>query len=435
MAAKSPTYMLTLLVCVVCVHNVDRMGFSIVLDDIKASMSLSDTQLGLLAGPAFALLNAAAAIPLARLADRYGRKTTLVVCLLLWSGFTSLSGVARSFGGLAAARSCIGFADAAASPVSQSLAASAYPQARRPGVLAILISGSYLGTVLGFLGTGAIAEILGWRSALIWMGIPGVVLGVVIWLTFKEPQEAMPPREAAAETVRRAWLTEWLPVVRQRVFFDAAMTVASGSVLGWVTVSWLPAFFHRSYAMGLEEIGFWLASTAGVGAAAGALAGGAISNRLYGRSPQAGLWLGFWTTMASAPLLTAAFVTDSKALCLTCVIASGVTGSVCMGPVYAIVQGLADMRTRATAAAVFSVANTLLGQALGPLLVGFISDLAARHDTAESLRVSLEIVSLLGFWPAIHLYRLAKGSDANGTTDAMMGLNVASAGIGQVEEH
>ncbi len=143
------------------------------------------------------------------------------------------------------------------------------------------------------------------------------------------------------------------------------------------------------------------------GAAVGALAGGALANRLAARWPGAAMWLSFWTTLASAPLMIAAFLTDSKLVSLLCVLLSGVTGAVCMGPVYASVQGLADRRTRATLAAVFGMANTLLGQAVGPLLVGAISDMTAGYYGGESLRFSLEIVSLLGFWPALHLYRLA----------------------------
>jgi MFS family permease len=137
------------------------------------------------------------------------------------------------------------------------------------------------------------------------------------------------------------------------------------------------------------------------------LAGGALANRLAARWPGAAMWLSFWTTLASAPLMIAAFLTDSKLVSLLCVLLSGVTGAVCMGPVYASVQGLADRRTRATLAAVFGMANTLLGQAVGPLLVGAISDMTAGYYGGESLRFSLEIVSLLGFWPALHLYRLA----------------------------
>lgn len=403
----SPAYLLGLLVCVAAVHNIDRVGFSVVLENIKRAMALSDTQLGLLAGPAFALLNAAAAIPLARLADRFGRKRILAGCIVLWSGFTSLCGLSTHFAQLVAARASVGFADAAASPVSQSLVAAAYRPARRSGVLAVLIAGSYLGSVLGLAGAGVIAEWLGWRAALVWMGIPGVLLGLVMWLTLEEPREGG-PENAAARSAGLGWITEWLPVVRHAVFFDAAMAVASASILGWALMAWLPSFFHRTYGMGPREIGLWMAGAMGVGAAAGTLAGGAAANRLYARAPRGGLWLGFWTTLASAPLLTAAFVFDAKAACVACVIASGVLGAVCMGPVYATIQELADGRTRATVAAVFGVVNTLLGQAIGPLLVGAISDFSARYYGAGSLRFSLEIVSLLGFWPACHLYRLAR---------------------------
>jgi MFS family permease len=404
---KSPAYLLGLLVAVACVHNIDRMAFSIVLDGVKRTLALSDTQLGFLAGTAFALLNAAAAIPVARLADRFGRKTLLAVCILMWSGFTSLCGLATGFAQLAVARACVGFADAGASPISVALVASAYPPARRPGMMAILLCGTYLGSVLGFAGAGIITTHFGWRTALLCMGVPGLVLGLVVWCTLHEPLEAQ-PAVPAASPANISWLTEWIPIVRTPLFLDATLAVASSNILGWALVAWLPSFLHRSYGMGSEQIGFWLAGVMGLATAAGALAGGAISNRLFRGAPRRSMWLSFWATLLSAPLLTLAFITDSLGQSLGLIIASGIAGSVCMGPVYAVVQGVADRRTRATVAAVFGVANSVLGQALGPLLVGAVSDISVRTYGTESVRFSLEIVSLLGFWPAIHLYRLAR---------------------------
>jgi MFS family permease len=188
------------------------------------------------------------------------------------------------------------------------------------------------------------------------------------------------------------------------------MAVASGEILGWAVVIWLPSYYQRSYGMTPAEIGFWLAGAVGAGSAVGALAGGWLTNRTHARGQAAGMWLSFWCALASAPLLTAAFVTGTQSVSLACVLASGVAGAVCVGPVQAAVQSVADGATRATLAAVFGVTSTLLGQAVGPLLVGLISDVSVQHFHNESLRFSLELVSLLGFWPAIHLYVLARGA-------------------------
>ncbi len=206
-------------------------------------------------------------------------------------------------------------------------AGAASAPARRPGVLAMLMAGSYWGTVLGFAVSGVLAQHLGWRVALMCMGAPGVVLGALAWLTLSEPEEPKP-----AQTLPRVWLSDWLPVVRTARFIDATMAVASGEILGWAAFAWLLSFYQRSYGMTPSEIGFWLAGAVGVGAAVGALAGGVLATRLSVRWPGAAMWLSFWTTLASAPLLTAAFMTDSKALSLLCVQLSGVTGAVCMGP-------------------------------------------------------------------------------------------------------
>ncbi|MEJ0046222.1 MAG: hypothetical protein WDN04_08955 [Rhodospirillales bacterium] len=125
--------------------------------------------------------------------------------------------------------------------------------------------------------------------------------------------------------------------------------------------------------------------------------GGELSSRLHAWSPSGGLWRGFWTTLLSAPVLTPAFVTHSKPLSLACVIASSISGAFCLAPIYAVRQDPIDRRARATLAAMFGVLNTLLGQAGGPLLVGAVSGLSRHRAGAESLRLSLEIVSLLCF--------------------------------------
>ncbi len=154
---RSPRYLLILLMCVVAVHNIDRVGFSIVLESIKRAMSLSDTQLGLLGRPTFALLSASAAIPLARLADRFGRRKVLATCIILWSGFTSLCGLSTRFTQLLVARACVGFADCRRKPGVACPVAAAYKPSRLPGVMAILLSGSYLGAVAGVRGRQALS--------------------------------------------------------------------------------------------------------------------------------------------------------------------------------------------------------------------------------------------------------------------------------------
>lgn len=411
MHARTPTatarsgtagYLLALVVCVVCVHNFDRVGFSIVLEAIKGSLSLSDMQLGLLAGPAFAVLNAAAAFPLARMADRGNRRLILSLCILLWSGCTALGGVAQGFAGIAAARAGAGLADAGASPLSQSLAASAYPGPKRSWALSLLIAGSYCGAILGFAGAGFLQERFGWRTTLVCMGMPGILLGLIVRLTLPEPAEHRGDVEGRAHNVRL------VDVIRGRTFGDAVMVVASNAILSWALIAWLPSFLHRRFAMAFTDIGAWLAVAAGAAAAAGTLTGGMLARRLDARRPNAGLWLGFATSFVSTPLLTAAFVTSSKEAALWLIIASYFTGAVCVGPIYASIQAAADVRTRATVAALLGMAGTLLGQAGGPLLVGAISDLAAGRFGADSLRLSLGLVSLLGFWPTLHIWRLAR---------------------------
>ncbi len=192
-------YVLGILVLVYVLNFIDRQILSILANDIKRDLGLTDADLGFLYGTAFAVFYALFGIPLGRLADSWKRVRLMTVGLALWSLMTAASGFARNGASLAAARVGVGVGEATASPSAYSLISDLFPQRMRGTALAIYSSGLYLGGGLSVLFGGEIAErwnaawphggpggLVGWQAAFVLVGIPGLLLA--LWVaTIREP--------------------------------------------------------------------------------------------------------------------------------------------------------------------------------------------------------------------------------------------------------
>ncbi|MEO0063006.1 MAG: L-galactonate transporter [Pseudomonadota bacterium] len=192
-------YALGVLTLVYMVNFVDRQILSILANDIKADLGLSDSQLGFLYGTAFAIFYALFGIPLGKLADSWNRTRLLAVGMALWSGMTALSGLARSGMSLSLARIGVGVGEATASPCAYSLIGDLFPSHRRATALSIYTSGLFVGSGVSLVIGAAIVKawnaafpaggpfgLAGWQAAFMAVGLPGV--GLALWvLSLREP--------------------------------------------------------------------------------------------------------------------------------------------------------------------------------------------------------------------------------------------------------
>ena len=148
---------------------------------------MTDTQLGLLKGSAFALFYSLASIPIARLADKKNRVTIISISVAFWSAMTALCGAATSYLGLLAARVGVGVGEAGCSPPAHSLVSDYFYKEERATALGIYSLGGPFGSLFGILLGGWLTTTLGWRWAFIAVGIPGILLAIIVKLTLKEP--------------------------------------------------------------------------------------------------------------------------------------------------------------------------------------------------------------------------------------------------------
>ncbi|MYI36700.1 MAG: MFS transporter, partial [Acidimicrobiaceae bacterium] len=230
-------YTLYMLMLAYTFSFLDRQIIAILAEDIKRDLVLSDTQLGVLTGLAFALFYAGLGVPIARLADRWHRISLISICLAVWSAMTAACGAAGNFIQLALARMGVGVGEAGALPASHSIIADTFPPENRSSAMAIFQLGVPGGVLVGFLVGGWMSDWYGWRATLYFVGGLGVALAVIIFLTAHEPK-----RPQVADAVVRAGMISTIGRLTKNPAYNhlcAAATLAS--LGGYALISWSPA--------------------------------------------------------------------------------------------------------------------------------------------------------------------------------------------------
>ncbi len=412
-------YVVWLLFLVYVLNFVDRQILTILIQPIKAEFDLSDTQVGLLGGLAFAFLYSTLGIPIARYADRGSRVSIIAASLFTWSIFTAATGLARSFTQLLIARVAVGVGEAGCSPAAYSIISDYFKPEKRSTALAIYSMGIYGGVFVGFLVGGSVAQAYGWRTAFYVVGLPGVLVSLIVKLTLREPPRGFSDAVAVAqeaapfgEVVRLLW--------RKASFKHLALAAALHSFVGYGVGGFYPAFLMRTHGMSVKEVGLWLSLITALGGITGTYLGGWLSDRYERRhrDRRYQLWVPGISTLISVPIAIVAYVLPMKMVVLGLLAPALAIGSMYLGPTFAIGQALVGVRERAVSGALLLLVINLIGLGLGPLLTGVFSDLfrtrfleQGMNDaqaTMEGLRWSLCAMTIVNVWSTFHYMRAAK---------------------------
>lgn len=402
----APAYVLTLLTAVSFFNYLDRMVIAVLVEPIKRELHLSDAQMGLVTGFAFALLYATLGLPLARVADRGSRVTLVSVCLALWSAMTAVTGLVRNFAELFLARMGVGVGEAGCVPASHSLLGDLYPRERRAFAISVFQAGGTLGQSVGLALAGIVAQFWGWRMALMAVGLIGIPLALLIFTTVREPMRGQEHGEGSGEQMKRTVLA----LVSRPPVVHIVMGIGVAAFGSYGIVQWLPAFFVRSHGLSLAQTGLYIGTTGTIGGVLGTLAGGYALTRLGQRDGRWELW---WPMLVFAlfPIvfLPSFLVSDIRLVWLLQVAAFfvGASGG---GVALSAVQTYVEPYRRATAVAIILLASSLLGLGLGPVAVGVISDLLAPSFGTESLRYALIATLVMPLWAAIHFWLASRSS-------------------------
>ena len=389
-------YVLFILTLVYVFNFVDRQILVILQEPIKAELGLSDTQLGLLTGFAFALFYVVVGIPIARWADVGNRRNIVSLALVVWSGMTAVSGLAQNYVQLLLARIGVGIGEAGASPPSHSMISDYYEPEERGAAMSIYSMGLYIGILVGLLLGGWLADTIGWRMAFFAVGLPGILMAVVVRLTLKEPPRGGAEMVSDPNAGERYTFKETLSYLwKSKAFRTGAFAAGFCAFAGYSTLTFIPSFLIRSHAMSVSEVGVALGLIIGVSGMIGAISGGYLADKLGKNDMRWYMWVPGLGALISLPFSMLALTLESLNTVLVCIFISNVFMSCYLGPTIAIAHHLVKPSMRATTSAILFFILNIVGLGCGPVATGLISDYLAPEYGIESLRYALIFSSLV----------------------------------------
>lgn len=412
----SPRYTnyVVFLIFLVAVFNVcDRTIISVLVDDIKADIGLDDRQMGLVMGFAFSVTYLAAGIPLARLADRLSRRTIISGALVVWSLMTALTGLAQSYFQLVVARMGVGLGEAGGSPPSHSLITDYVAPERRARAMSWLSIGALVGLGGGVLYGGWASQVIGWRWALVSVGLPGVILGLLFYLTVRDPPRRASELVGEDHYTGKNLLAVLLQLLRTPAFVYLTLGASLISMVAVGRSLWEPTFLRRVYGMSAADAGVWYFMISALPAAVGTYLGATLIDHMARRDRRWYAWVPALASLLLAPLgitfylYPESHVVAGLPVAFVFSIASSVVGACWAPATMAVAQNIVPPSARAVCAASWSMIASFVGSGLGPYLVGdFNVRFAAEHGDG-AIRYSLALVSLMPILAALAYWRLA----------------------------
>ena len=398
--------MLWILLIVYIFNFLDRQIVNILAEPIKADLGLSDTQLGLLAGPAFAVFYALLGIPIARYADREGtnRVRLIALALAIWSAMTAVCGLAQNFVQLLFARIGVGVGEAGCTPAAHSLIADSVTPEKRSSAIAFYGLGVPIGSLLGLIIGGIANDLYGWRVALMLVGAPGLLLALVVLFVMREPRHSRPV-EAAAAPARLSTGEAMREIFASRAFVYILIASSVVAFLGYGKALWTISFFIRSHGLSTTEAGLSMAVVLGLAGVFGTWLGGKVADKFGPRDKKHILTLPAYGMALAAPVLFLGYHMDNWVVAVALLIVPTILNSAYYGPAYGCVQGLVRPQARAVAASIMLFGQNLIGLGFGPFLFGVLSDALAPTYGQESVRYVLYGAAWLGLIPAFFFWR------------------------------
>lgn len=389
----------------------DRLILSILLEDIKKAFTLTDTQIGLLTGLAFTAFYVTFSIPIAWLADRKNRKTIVALALATWSLMTALCGAATGFWTLFIARMGVGVGESGSGPAGLSLLSDYFRKHELARAMGFLTLGATIGTAVGLMVGGYFADLLGWRMAFVVLGVPGIVLAVILFLTVREPERGrfypdmvLTTKSENWRDARTSWLATLSSLAKNRLYVGVTLAYAFMIVIGYAFATWLASIMLRNFDISTADVGFYLGLAFVLGGIPGPLLGGYLTDFLVKFNPRWRAWLPALATILCLPIYYLCLMSTSFWWFLVIFSCGYLVFLVAQPPTLSLLQLAVKPDQRAMAVAVAMLFNNVIGQALGGFLIGLISTSLGASQGTMSLSYAVLIVSVGFGIPAAMLY-------------------------------
>ena len=401
-------YVLAMTCAIYAINIADRYVVSTVLEPIRLELHLTDAGVAFLTGVPLALFYVTFGLPLSWLADRSNRRNILAIALVVWSAFTVLCGLSRTYVEFALARIGVGAGEAGGLPPSSSILSDCFPAGRRPMAFTVLALGAPIGAWLGADMAGAVAHAHGWRAAFIVLGIPGLIVGALVYLTIREPARGR--LDAASASEKPAMLDSLKFLLSQKAAFHVLMTTGVCTLWGWGLIWWTPTFLMRTYNLNVGEAGAVTGPIHLIGGIIASLATAWILSRPSMVSPRRVLWL----LMAGIGITTIpsilAYWTHSLVLAKWMFWIFIPAIYFYIGPCMGLLQNLAPQHMRSMFIAWSLLVGNIFNLIVAPQCIGLLSDWFAGSggSDAASLRLALLVLAPTGFWATWHAYMASR---------------------------
>ena len=414
--AFSTSYGLGFLTLISAFNYLDRSLLGLALPAIKAEMHVSDTALGLVSGFAFLLFYCLMGLPIAWLADHRNRRNIIAIGFAFWSLMTFLTGWVGNIVQLGIARFLMGAGEACGLAPSNSMIADLFRKERRALAFSIFGTASSIAFIVFFPLLGQIGEQYGWRQMFVVAGVPGIVLALVFFLTVREPPRSAPRDGARAGSDGRSIFATLRYLFRSPayVYLLVASTLMGLNV--FAASVWTPTLLERVHGLTMGSIASIVGPIKGVFGFIGVLAGGFLIDRLLSHSPRWRVNLPALACIVLGPVEVVFLLSDVQWVWMSAFAASAFLTLVHQGPLFALVAEVASSRMRAVAIATIVLFSGLLGQAVGPLVVGMLNDHLATSVGETAVRYSMLVIAVTAVLAGIAIYLagrcLAHGNEA-----------------------
>ncbi|MCW2337249.1 MFS family permease [Sphingobium sp. B2D3A] len=389
----SAVYGLGFLTLVSAFNYLDRSLLGLALPSIKSEMHVSDTALGLVSGLAFLLFYSILGVPIAWAADRYNRRNIIAVGFAFWSLMTMVTGWVANIWQLAIARFLMGAGEACGIAPSNSIISDLFRAERRPLAFSIFGTAVSISSILFFPIVGWVGHEYGWRAMFVVAGMPGVFLALLFFLTVKEPERGASEAKRIERAARESFKASMAFLAKQRAYVFLVIGATLMGLNVFAASVWTPTFLTRVHGLTLVEVAATIGPIRGVFGVAGVVLGGLLIDRLSRKASHWRMTLPAISCLLAAPAELIFLLAEDTAVWLAAYAASAFLLLIHQGPVFAAVMSVAKLRMRAVATSILLFSAALIGQALGPLVVGYLNDVL--HPTLGDVAVRYSMLVIV----------------------------------------
>lgn len=402
---QSTRLLLWTLLTVYILNFLDRQIVNILAEDISRDLRLSDTQIGLMTGLAFAVFYTFLGIPIARYADQPSSNRARIITwsLGLWSVMTAACGYAQNFAQLLLARIGVGVGEAGCTPAAHSIITSAVAPEKRSSAIAFYGLGIPVGGLVGMIVGGALNDAVGWRSAFLFAAVPGLLFALALPWLLKDPGRG--PAQTGMRPQAQPFARALREIAESRSYVLVLIAASLTAFLSYGKGVWVVILFQRDFKLSAAETGLWLGVVAGIAGMIGTWFGGWLADRHGGRDARHILTGPALGMAVGAPILFLAYLVEDWRLSLALLVLPTIFNSAYYGPSYALAQQLVKPEQRALATSLIVFGQNLIGLGLGPLFFGMLSDAFKPVAGVESVRWVLYGAAWLGLVPAVFFWR------------------------------